>query len=139
MLEKLNDFLEEFKSIDDRDTRFDYLIEVADRFKEVPTDVATRPFSKDNLVPACESEAYVFLEKNNNKCNFYFAVENPQGISAKAMAVILSESLNGLTPDEISTIKEDIVLDIFGGAISMGKGQGLMSMVQLVKFFANKN
>ena len=137
MTQKLKTVLEEFKSIEDRDTRFDLLIETSDRFVGVPDSISKRPYPKQNLVPACESEAYVFVEKlPNEKIKFYFAVENPQGISAKAMAVILDETLSGATASEVSQISENIVLDLFGGAISMGKGQGLMSMVQMVKFLA---
>jgi cysteine desulfuration protein SufE len=113
------------------------LIETADRFEGVPAEICSRPYPKSNLVPACESEAYVFVKKfDDQKIKFYFAVENPQGISAKAMAVILDETLSGSTNKEISNLSEDIVLDLFGGAISMGKGQGLMSMVQMVKYLA---
>jgi cysteine desulfuration protein SufE len=133
----LDTFLNELKDIDDQDLRFDLLIEYADKFTDVPSEVATRPFNEANRTPACESEAYCFVTKNSdNTIKLHFAVENPQGISAKALAVILDENLSGKTSDEIQTVKEDIVYDIFGRTISMGKGQGLMGMVQLVKFLS---
>ena len=138
MTQKLSQVLSDLEDID-QDTRFDLLIEYADEFKEVPPSVATRPFKADNKVPACESEAYVFSEySKEGTVKYYFAVENPQGISAKAMAVILDQTLSGSTPSEIQNIPEDIVYKIFGRTISMGKGQGLMGMVQLVKYLATK-
>lgn len=138
MTQRLSQVLSDLTDID-QDTRFELLIEYADDFKEVPASVATRPFKEDNRVPACESEAYVFSQHlDNGTVKYYFAVENPQGISAKAMAVILDQTLSGSTSSEIQNIPEDIVYKVFGRTISMGKGQGLIGMVQLVKFLANK-
>lgn len=134
-----SDLIEELRSIDDRDLRFDLLIECADKFKEVPSSVATRPFSEEHKAPACESEAYGWVVKDEQgMCKLYFAVENPQGISAKALAVVLDETFSGRPADEVAAISEDVVHDIFGKTISMGKGQGLMGMVRIVKHFASK-
>jgi sulfur transfer protein SufE len=66
----------------------------------------------------------------------YFAVENPSGVSAKALAAILDRTLSGLTPEEIGRIDTSIVERIFRQNISMGKGMGLMSMVEAVRALA---
>jgi len=66
----------------------------------------------------------------------YFAVESPAGVSAKALATILDRTLSGLTPAEIATVPPDIVEQIFRQNISMGKGLGLMSMVQMIRTLA---
>jgi cysteine desulfuration protein SufE len=131
---RIKNLLHDLKAIDDRELRFELLIEYADRFVEVPKTTATRPFAKHNKVPACESDAYAFVSKNEDgSIQVNFAVENPQGISAKALAVILSETLNGTFPQEVEILDEQIVHEIFGRTISMGKGQGLMGMVRLTK------
>lgn len=131
---RMQSLLGDLKAIDDRELRFDLLIEYAERFVEIPTNVANRPFAAINKVPACESDAYAFVSKDrNSRIQANFAVENPQGISAKALAVILSETLNGCLASEVETLDEQIVHEIFGRTISMGKGQGLMGMVRLVK------
>jgi cysteine desulfuration protein SufE len=75
-------------------------------------------------------------EKNPEKLKLHFAVENPQGISAKSFARILDEGLSGLSAQEIASIPDDIVYQVFGRGISMGKGQGLLGMIELVKLFA---
>ena len=41
-------------------SRADLLIGFADKFKEVPAEIATRPYPKSHQVPQCESEAYVW-------------------------------------------------------------------------------
>ena len=61
-----------------------------------------------------------------------------QGISAKAMAVILDETISGETPDVIAGVPTDLVYKVFGKELSMGKGQGLMGMIELCKILAKK-
>lgn len=130
---KLHDVLEDFQFLSDRNERIELLIETADRFKEVPPEVAKRPFPEENHVKRCESDAYVFTEDlPDGTLKYHFAVENPQGISAKAMAVILDETLSGEPLEDVAGVPCDIVLTVFGNDISMGKGQGLMGMVTMV-------
>jgi cysteine desulfuration protein SufE len=134
VLDKLNDTLETFTDTADRT---ELLLSYADLYKEVPPAVATRPFAKEHLVPHCESEAYVWANRQaDGTLKLYFAVENPSGISAKALAAILDRSLSGLSPSEIAEVTPDIVERIFRQNISMGKGMGLMSMVAAVRSLA---
>ena len=136
---KLAQLIDEFRGFEDQNLAADVLIEFADEFVEVPESVAVRPFEERNLVPGCESEAYIWAKKNEDgSLKYHFAVENPQGISAMAMAVILDQTLSGAPLDEVSKVQSDIVYDFFGKGISMGKGQGLMSMVSMCRHFAEK-
>ena len=70
--------------------------------------------------------------------DFHFAVENPQGISAKAMAVILGDTLSGEPPEQVAEVPTDIVYRVFGRELSMGKSMGLMSMVGMVANLAKR-
>lgn len=131
---RLEELLSALQSLGDRELQLQLLIETAERFKEVPANIAQRPFAKEHLVPGCESEAYIWAQALPDKTfKFYFAVENPQGISAKAFAAILDETLSGLTASEILAVPQEIVFQIFGRDLSMGKGQGLMGMVRMVQ------
>ena len=134
---RLRDLLDTFALVNDPVDRANLLISFADRFRPVPSEVATPPFPKDRLVPYCESEAYVWLVRQaDGTADLHFAVENPSGISAKALASILTSTLSGLTPDAIERVTPDIVEQIFRQNISMGKGMGLMAMVQAVQALA---
>lgn len=136
---KLRELLEDLSLFTDRQEKFQVLIEFADRFREVPATIATRPFSEENHVQRCDSEAYVWCQsKGDGTFEYHFAVENPQGISAKAMAVILGDALNGQSPQEVLQVPTDIVYQVFGKELSMGKGQGLMGMVELLKALTRK-
>ena len=136
-LARLNSLLDDIRGFTDRDTRMELLVEYSSRFKEVPPEVATRPFSDSHLVRGCESKAYVWAtDRGNGSCNFYFAVENPQGLSAKALAVILDETLSGEPVENIAAVDPNMVYDLFGRGITMGRGQGLMGMVLMTKQLA---
>jgi cysteine desulfuration protein SufE len=134
---KLEAVLETFDLFSDAADRTSLLLSYADQFQEVPKAIATRPFPQEHLVPHCESEAYVWaIKQPDGTLKLHFAVENPSGVSAKALATILDRSLSGLPPAEIAEVTPDLVERIFRQNISMGKGLGLMSMVQAVRSLA---
>jgi cysteine desulfuration protein SufE len=136
---KLQAVLDTFAMFPDTADRSSMLLSYADTFREVSPEVAARPFDPQHLVPHCESEAYVWaLPQPDGTLKLAFAVENPSGISAKALAAILDRTLSGLPPDEIAKVDADIVEQIFRQNISMGKGMGLMSMVEAVRALARK-
>ncbi len=122
------------------------LIEYSDQFKGVPEHIATRPYPQGNQVPHCESDAYVFIEPLDDpqttpdpRVQFYFAVENPFGVSARALSAVLDSTINGLRASEIANMPiEDIVPTLFGKNISMGKGQGLLGIAAMVKLLARR-
>lgn len=62
-----------------------------------------------------------------------FAVDNPQGLSAMALAFILEEGLNGEPIAAVQTVSEDVVFTIFGQELSMGKSLGLTNMVKCAR------
>ena len=78
------------------------------------------------------------IKQPDGTLKLYFAVENPSGVSAKALAAILDKTLSGLPASEIATVNCDIVEKIFRQNISMGKGMGLMSMVNAVQALARR-
>ena len=138
-MSKLDDLLDLFAEYPDQAERTQLLLDYADKFKDVPASVATRPFDQAALVPHCESEAYVWAVPNGDgTLKLHFAVENPSGISAKALAVMLDRTLSGQPIEDVAKVDPEIVERIFRQNISMGKGMGLMSMVQRVQALARR-
>jgi cysteine desulfuration protein SufE len=136
---KLQAVLDAFDMFPDQADRTNMLLSYADQFRDVPPTVATRPFDKSHQVPQCESDAYVWAMKQpDGTLDLHFAVENPSGVSAKALAAILQRSLSGLPPEDIARTDCSIVERIFRQNISMGKGMGLMSMVNAVQALAKR-
>ena len=132
--EKLQDLIETLSLIEDRNERIQYLISLSESFRPPPTEIASKPYPEERRVPGCESAAFEFsaLRADGTK-DFYFAVENPQGVSAMALAEILHETLSGARAEEIAQVPEDVIYEIFGNELSMGKSMGLMGMVRMLK------
>lgn len=131
--EKLQEIVETISFFENQNDRINVLIDYAEKFVEVPDNVAAKPYPDENKVEYCESEAYVWTVKNpDNTFNLFFAVENPQGVSAKALCVILDEGLSGETAENILRVNTDLVLDVFGQSLSMGKNLGLTGIVHHV-------
>ena len=134
----LKEVLEDFAFLD-RSERAELLIETADRFQEVPPTVAERPFDEEAHVQRCESDAYVWWEDNEDgTLKFHFAVENPQGLSAKSWAVIMDETLSWQPLDQVAAVPCDVVFTVYGKDLSMGKGQGLMAITDMVTAAARR-
>jgi cysteine desulfuration protein SufE len=134
---KLQQLLETFDLFPDPADRTGMLLSYSDQFKEVPPEIARRPFPPAHQVPQCESDAYVWAMKHpDGTLKLYFAVENPSGVSARALAAILDRTLSGEQAADIATVDCGIVERIFRQNISMGKGMGLMAMVDAVRALA---
>jgi sulfur transfer protein SufE len=130
----LEDLYETLDMFADPGSRADLLIGFADKFSEVPPEVATRPFPKSHQVPQCESEVYVWSRvQPDGTLRLDFAVENPSGISARALAVILGKVYNGQPAEDVLTLDTGMVERVFRQNISMGKGMGLTSMILAVQ------
>lgn len=139
--EKLEELVDDLGSITDRRERAELLIEFADRFSEVrvPSQIAIKPYDEAHRAPACESEAYVWaVDQPDGTLKFYFDVLNPQGLSAMAMSVIINETLSGQPLSQIISVSDEVVWQLFGKELSMGKGAGLMGILALVRAEAKR-
>ncbi len=136
--DKLESALSVLDSLDEPE-RVQMLLDFSDHFHEVPESVARRPFPEAHRVPFCESDAYVWVTRApGDTIKLYFAVENPSGISARALAYLLDRTLSGLKAEEVARISAEIVPRMFRQNISMGKGMGLTAMVQAVQTLARQ-
>ena len=130
--------MEEFAHAD-RAARVELLLDCADRFEEAPTAIAARPYPDANRVTQCESQAYVWGEdRPDGTLKYHFAVENPQGLSARAWAVILDETLSGQPLEQVASVPGDVVFQVFGREVSMGRGEGLIGMLAVVQRLARE-
>lgn len=123
-----------FGKISDEQKRIQTLISYSKRFKEVPEEVAQRPFDTGHRVPECESDVYIWTDVDaEENVKVHAAVENPQGLSAKAFAAILQKALKNATVEDVEKLDDELVYKVFGRQLSMGKNMGLMGMVRMIK------
>ncbi len=137
--EPLQDLLDAFSLIEDRQERIALLIDWADRFEPVPASVASEPYPETARVPNCESEAFCFAAPAGGGLRFHFAVQNPQGVSAMALAAIIDRTMSGQPIDKVIAAEPDVVYALFGRELSMGKTAGLMGMIQMVRLLARRH
>ncbi len=121
-------------TLSSREERIDILMALAARLRPVPERIARRPYPESHRVPGCESQVYIWAEpRPDGTSDFHFAVENPQGVTAQALAAILQQSCSGAPVDEIQAIPEEIVFRIFGRELSIAKITGLTGMIRKLK------
>jgi len=104
----------------------------------IPWSRAAHP--EDGTFKSAEELRKIYVDEKglSETDDIIFAVENPQGISAKALAVILDEGLSGEPPETIAGVSPDIVTTIFDRELSMGKSLGLMGMVHMALSLARR-
>jgi len=136
----LHDLLETMSWLSPQE-RYQVLIDYADAFEPVPPDIAQPPYPDENLVPHCESRAYVWTleEPDQHRLRCYFAVENPQGLTARAMARILQEICAQAPAWQVAHLPDDLPQQLFGQRLSMGRTLGLNAMVARVKAAAQRH
>ena len=137
--EKLAELLEMLETIPDPRERVDVLVNYAEKFKPATEEEIPRPYPAKNKIPFCESGAYVWVHPHEDgTLTFSFVVENPQGISAKALVAVLKNTVAGEKAEKVANIPDDLVYKLFGQGLSMGKNMGLTAIVQYIKREAKK-
>lgn len=135
--EGIRSVLDDLAFLEDRRARMEYLISLGESYQAADErEVPRRPETK---VPGCESEVFFHaLPIDSNHIRVRYAVDNPQGISAMAMAKVLEDGVAGATVEEVREIPENLAEQMFGRELSMGKGMGLGHMVRMAKDAARR-
>jgi len=131
----IQEFVENLSFIEDRAERIQVLIELSRSYKPANQE---KPYPAENRVPGCESEVYTWLTLTPEKTlNLEIAVDNPQGISAMALAALIASGIQNQPPQIAAQLDEELVYGLFGKELSMGKTMGLTNLVRQVKAQAN--
>jgi cysteine desulfuration protein SufE len=130
--------LDDLAMFPDRAERIEALIDIGRGYKHPSAEEVPR--TAESRVPGCESEVYVkATPQEDGTLDLRYAVDNPQGISAMALAQILQEGLKGVPRTEIAQVPEEFVYEVFGRELSMGKSMGLMGMIRMAKAEAGRS
>lgn len=128
--EPIQEFIENLSFLPDRADRIQALIELSKSYKPANHE---KPYPADHRVPGCESEVYTWVALVDGGLDIQIVVDNPQGLSAMALAAILTEALQDKTPDAATDLDGELVFSLFGRELSMGKSLGLTNLVQQIK------
>lgn len=129
--EPIQEFVDNLSFIDDRAERIQVLIDLSKTYKAATRE---KPYPEDNRVRGCESEVFTWVTLNDdNTLNLEILVENPQGLSAMALAALLAEGLQNKPPATAESLDEELVFATFGKELSMGKTMGLTNLIRQIK------
>ncbi len=127
----IQEFVENLSYIDDRGDRVQALIDLSRSYKPANHE---KPYPADHRVPGCESEVYSWVNlTQDGNLDLEIAVDNPQGISAMALAAIITEGIQNQPPQTAAQLDEELVYALFGKELSMGKSMGLTNLIRQVK------
>ncbi len=136
---KLARLLEVFRAIRDPADRIMTLIEFAGQYLDPPASVAQRPFPAANRIRGARDPIYLWAAPDEEKnLRYYFCVEHADGISTRALAVILQETLSGAPLNAVSNVSPSIVDTIFGVELSAERRETLRAMVEAVRDTARR-
>jgi cysteine desulfuration protein SufE len=125
------DELVENLSFLDRTERIQTLIDIGKSFRDPGI---SKPYPAENRVPGCESDVYSWVTLTTEQTlSIQIAVDNPQGLSAMALAALLIQALHNQPPQTAETLSDDLVAALFGPELSMGKSLGLTNLVRQVR------
>lgn len=122
--------------LEDRAERIEAIVDLAARYG---AGAERRPDATARRVPGCESEATVWsTPRPDGTLDVHVAVGNPNGIAARALAVLLEEGASGAPLAAVRAIDDRVVTDVFGEAISVSKAIGLAGIVRAVRALAGE-
>lgn len=98
--EQLSELIEDFKSIDDRMERLEYVFDLASEVNELPTS----EWDDSTRITGCQSEAHVRVDLEDNNVRLYSGadsklVQGLMGILTIAIDQQPIETAQALTPD----------------------------------------
>lgn len=127
----LREIVEEFR-LAAPEERLEYLLDYAMEMPDLPEFLHEKRDQMDQ-VHECQTPVFVFTEIENGAVRFYIDVprESP---TVRGYAAIVSEGLNGVTPDEVLSTPDDMhILLGLHEAISHMRLRGLHALMGYLK------
>jgi len=130
------DVLESFEFLDDWEDRYSYIIDLGKSLPEFPESEKTEA----NYVHGCQSQVWLIHNIDETDGKIYLLIES-DAIIVKGLAAVVLATLNAKTPAKILTLDVDAIFEKMDlmRHISPTRGNGLRSMLELVKAVATNN
>ena len=129
---KLQEIVDDFASMT-REEKLETLIAFADSFPPLPDWLKDQ---RDNMepVPECMTPVFLFAKKQSDGGIYFFLDIPVQSPTVRGLASILSNGLNGSTPDEILAVPADFFLPMnLDEAVSQQRLNGFMGVLAHMK------
>lgn len=128
--EKQQEIIDDFAFLDDREQRYEYIIDLGKELKGLSEDKKT----DDNLIRGCQSKVWIDASFRDGK--LYFEADS-DGILPKGIVSMLVSIYSGHSTKEIIDSDFDFIGKIgLQEFLSPSRANGLMAMTRQIKFYA---
>ena len=124
-LEKYQEFAETLEAIDDEEMRFEYILDLAKRYRDDP--FPEEWMTEANLMHGCMSKVWIIDRPQDGR--HYFHGHSDAAI-VKGLVSMMTEAFSGLTGEELQALTLDHIRRLNLGALTMQRQVGMMAMLK---------
>ena len=124
-LEKYHEFAETLEAIDDEEMRFEYILDLAKRYRDDP--FPEEWMTEANLMHGCMSKVWIVDRPQDGR--HYFRGHSDAAI-VKGLVSMMTEAFSGLTGEELQALTLDQIRRLNLGALTMQRQVGMMAMLK---------
>lgn len=129
---RLQDIIADFQ-LSEGQEKLELLLQYAEKLPPLPDRLKTRPV---DAVPECMTPVSIYADTQAGRLKFYFDVP-PESPTVRGYAAILSEGLEGATPEEILSIPGDFYQQMgLQQVLSYQRINGMVSILANIKKIA---
>ena len=133
---RLEEIIEDFELSEGRE-KIELLIDFSERMPPLPDYIAKNRDAMDE-VPECMTPVFVTTEVRDGGMHFYFTVP-PESPTVRGFAAILSEGLDGATPEQILHLPNDFFYRMgLEGVLTMQRLNGFSAILAHMKRLATE-
>ncbi len=124
-LERYNEFVESLEIIDDEDMRFEYIIDMGKKRRDVgfPEELKTDA----NQMHGCMSRVWIIDRPKDGR---HYFIGDSDAVIVKGLVAMMTESFSGLSGDDLQRLTIDHVSKLNLGALTTQRQVGMMAMLQ---------
>lgn len=132
----LADVFESFEFLDDWEDRYSYIIDLGKSLPAFPESERV----EENYVHGCQSQVWLIHRYDEESGRIYLLIDS-DAIIVKGLAAIVLITLNAKSPSEILELDVEKTFEKIDlmRHISPTRGNGLRSMLELIKKVASEN
>ncbi|MCG8596868.1 MAG: SufE family protein [Kiloniellales bacterium] len=124
-LKKYQEFAETLEAIDDEEMRFEYILDLAKRYRDDP--FPSEWMTEENLMHGCMSKVWIVDRPRDGR--HYFRGHSDAAI-VKGLVSMMTEAFSGLTGEELQDLTLDHIRRLNLGALTMQRQVGMMAMLK---------
>jgi len=125
-----DEVVDDFALFDDWADKYAYIIEIGKKAEPLPDALKTEEY----LVPGCQSRVWLIPTYENGRVHFR---ANSDAFISGGLIALAVKVYSGHTPDEIINAPPNFIQKMdMSGNISMARMNGLQSVINKMKFYA---